>query len=64
MNNTDNSCLKFSCPHCMTEYVVVGVDIDRLQNCLCPECRGYCDISIMNKYELIEWFSKYHGMEI
>jgi transcription elongation factor Elf1 len=63
MNITDRNdrLLKFSCPHCWFEYLTIGVDADRLPDCLCPVCGGWCEITPMSYPEIWEWINHYKG---
>jgi transcription elongation factor Elf1 len=47
-----NEFLKFTCPHCGQEFVTVGIDIDKINSNLCPECRGLCEITALGPPEL------------
>jgi len=60
-----NSRLKFSCPHCMFEYILIGIDIDSLPGNLvvCPCCGGACNISAMHKEEVSSWVCEYFTRE-
>ena len=51
----DNRNLKFFCPHCAMEYIMVGVDVEQVQNCFCHVCKGYCDIVAMSASDMAIW---------
>ena len=53
----NNICLRFTCPHCFFEYVTAGVDIDRVQSCICPKCGAYCEITVMTNQEMVAWIN-------
>lgn len=60
-----NDQLRFSCPYCPTEYLVIGVDIDHMQNYGCPNCGGCCGIAAMDMVELLAWIrerAKFSGV--
>ena len=58
-----DKCLLFSCPHCNMEYIMAGIDIDKIQNCLCPDCKGCCDIWAINENELDCWLMRFRIRE-
>jgi len=58
-NLLKNKMILLSCPHCLNEYIIVGLSIEELFSCTCPLCGGYCNISLMRKKQLASWIDTY-----
>lgn len=55
----NNTRLLLTCPHCEQEYIIVGIDVDKIQGCLCPTCKGFCELTALSETELIKWLTRY-----